>query len=296
MLFNRPWCCDLGHNRKMRLAGVVAWAAYVINVSAMKTVTIFGLGEAGSLIAADLAAAGVKVRGYDPAEVKTPAGVERVESAETAVSGSGVVLGITASFDALGALRQALDALENGTLYADLSTGSAGLKLELASLAASRGVDFADVALMSTVPGKGLKVPALTSGPGADRFVSHLAPLGMPVSTVGSKAGDAATRKLLRSVMMKGLAGVVVEAMRAGEKAGCADWLWRNLADQITAADDALLSRLVKGTGTHSLRRRHEMEAAQALLEELGVDPVMTRATVENLRRIPEDGMPVIPE
>lgn len=268
----------------------------MIHVSAMKTVTIFGLGEAGSLIATDLSAAGIVVRGYDPADVETPAGVERFADPEAAARGTEAVLGITASFDALGALQQALDAMEDGTLYADLSTGAAGLKLELASLAASRGVEFADVALMSTVPGKGLKVPALTSGPGADRFVSYLAPLGMPVSTVSSRPGDAATRKLLRSVMMKGLAGVVVEAMRAGEKAGCADWLWQNLADQITAADGALLSRLVKGTGIHSLRRRHEMEAAQALLEELGVDPVMTRATVENLRRIPEDGMPIIPE
>lgn len=262
----------------------------------MKKMTVFGLGEAGSRIAADLAAAGVAVRAYDPADVGTPAGVNRFDDPKAAVSGAGVVLGVTASFDAPGALQQALDVLEEGTLYADLSTGSASLKAELASLAASKDIEFADVALMSTVPGKGLKVPALTSGPGADRFVSTMAPLGMPVSKVSSKPGDAATRKLLRSVMMKGLAGVVVEAMRAGEQAGCADWLWQNLADQITAADGALLSRLVNGTGIHSLRRRHEMEAAQALLEDLGVDPVMTRATVENLRRIPDDGMPAIPE
>lgn len=261
----------------------------------MSAITIFGLGEAGSLLAADLVSAGVDVKGYDPAEVKTPVGVKRFTNPVDATDGSDVVLGITASHDAVAALQQALNDLSNGVLYADLSTGSAGLKTKLEQVAASSGLVFADVALMSTVPGKGLKVPALTSGPGADRFVSLMAPLGMPVSKVSAKSGDAATRKLLRSVMMKGLAGLVVEAMRAGAKAGCEEWLWQNLADEITSADEALLARLVKGTGTHALRRLHEMEAAQALLEELGVDPVMTRATVENLRRIPEDGMPDIP-
>jgi len=37
------------------------------------------------------------------------------------------------------------------------------------------------------------------------------------------------------------------------------------------------------------------MEASMAMLNELGVDPIMTRATVENLRRIPEEGLPEIP-
>ena len=39
---------------------------------------IFGLGEAGSLIATDLAAAGVEILAYDPADVATPSGVIRV--------------------------------------------------------------------------------------------------------------------------------------------------------------------------------------------------------------------------
>ena len=39
------------------------------------TVAVFGLGEAGSEIAAGLAAAGALVRGYDPAEVGDVVGV-----------------------------------------------------------------------------------------------------------------------------------------------------------------------------------------------------------------------------
>ena len=39
--------------------------------------------------------------------------------------------------------------------------------------------------------------------------------------SIGSAAGETATRKRTRSVMMKGLAAVVVESLRAGEAAGC---------------------------------------------------------------------------
>jgi UDP-N-acetyl-D-mannosaminuronate dehydrogenase len=36
-------------------------------MSESMVITVFGLGEAGSLLAADLASAGAEVQGYDPA-------------------------------------------------------------------------------------------------------------------------------------------------------------------------------------------------------------------------------------
>jgi 3-hydroxyisobutyrate dehydrogenase-like beta-hydroxyacid dehydrogenase len=195
----------------------------------------------------------------------------------------------------MSALTQAIDAIPPGTLYADLSTSAAGAKRALDEVAAGAGLAFADVAMMSIVPGNGLRVPALVSGRGADRFVALMAPLGMPVTAIGGEAGDAATRKLTRSVMMKGLAAVVIESLRASEAAGCADWLWENLRGELAGADERFLARLVAGTGQHAVRRLHEMEAARDLLEELGVDPLMTRSTIESLRRTPADGVPAPP-
>src|SRR5207249_4385692 len=130
---------------------------------------------------------------------------------------------------------------------------------------------------------------------GAHRFVEIFRPLGMPVEAVSEVAGAAATRKLLRSVAMKGLAATVIEAMRGAEKAGCAAWLWHNLNAEIMKADAAFLSRLVRGTQAHAERRLHEMEAAVSLLQELGVEPVMTKSTVENLRQVRRDGIPAVP-
>ena len=206
--------------------------------------TIFGLGEAGSLIATDLVAAGQQVRGYDPADVTTPAGVERCDDPRTAVADAGVVLALTASADAPAALGQALDRIPASAIYADLSTSSAVVKRRLAELAAARDLAFADVALMSIVPGNGLRTPALASGSGAAAFEAVLAPLGMPVEAVGDQAGDAATRKLLRSVVIKGLAGLLIEAMHAADAAGFAAETWQNLVDQFTVADGKFLRRM----------------------------------------------------
>jgi 3-hydroxyisobutyrate dehydrogenase-like beta-hydroxyacid dehydrogenase len=156
-------------------------------------------------------------------------------------------------------------------------------------VAAAAGVRFADVALMAPVPGNGLRTPALASGPAAGAFVAALAPLGMPVEHAGDEPGRAAARKLLRSVVMKGLAALVIESLRAAEAAGLAAETWDNVVAQLTAADEVLLRRLVGGTGRHAVRRAHEMEAAADLLAELGVEPTMTLATVAQLRGIAAD-------
>jgi 3-hydroxyisobutyrate dehydrogenase-like beta-hydroxyacid dehydrogenase len=258
-------------------------------------VGLFGLGEAGSLFATDLVAAGVRVQAFDPKPVPTPAEVVRCDDPCDVVRSADVVLALTPQDDAVAAFEQAADAMPPGMLYADLSTSAPAVKRAIAVQAATRGVDFVDVALMAIVPGNGLRAPSLASGDGADRYIAAMAPLGVPVESVGAVPGDAATRKLLRSVMMKGLAALVIEAMRAAGEVGLERWLWGNLVHEITTADEAMLTRLVTGTGTHAVRRLHEMEACQSLLESLGVDPVMTSATVESLRRVPASDVPMVP-
>lgn len=260
------------------------------------TITLFGLGEAGSHFARDLVDAGIAVTAFDPAPVLTPQGVRRFDDPSEAVRDAQAVFALTAASDAETAITQALNTIPEGALYADFATAPAGLKKRLAAHAAGRDLAFADVALLAIVPGNGIRATALVSGTGAERFVDLMRPLGMPVEALSGEAGDAATRKLLRSVMMKGLAAVTIEALRAAQAAGCTDWLWDNLAAEITRADARTLARLVKGSKQHALRRLHEMEASRALLEELGVEPLMTRSTVESLRRIPGEGLPRVPE
>jgi hypothetical protein len=88
---------------------------------------------------------------------------------------------------------------------------------------------------------------------------------------------------------MKGLAALIIESLEAAEAAGLAAETWDTVVAQLTAADEALVRRLVAGTGRHAVRRTHEMEATIDLLTELGVEPTMTRATAAHLRRLAAD-------
>lgn len=247
---------------------------------------VFGLGEAGSLIAADLAATGAEVHGYDPADVATPYGVTRHETPQSSVRDVDAVISVTAAVDAATAITQARDQIDEGTLYADLSTAPPDAKDDLARIAAERRLPFADVALMATVPGNGLATPALASGPGAETYARLVNRLGANVEVLSDRPGDAAARKLLRSVVTKGLASVLMESLEAAESHGSVDWLWAHLAEMLTEADEDLMKRLIHGTPKHVDRRIVEMESAETFLTSLGVAATMTSATADSLRRL----------
>jgi 3-hydroxyisobutyrate dehydrogenase-like beta-hydroxyacid dehydrogenase len=242
------------------------------------TVALLGLGEAGSALAGDLVAAGASVRGFDPAGGEDVAGVERAADARAAVTGSDVVLSLTAASAALEAAGDAAGGLRAGQVYADLNASGAALKRAVAEVVAPTGAQFADVALMGVVPRDGLRTPALVSGPGAEAFAARLRPLGMPVEVLGGEPGAAAARKLLRSVFMKGLAASCLESLHAARAAGCEDWMRAEIETVLAGADAALLERLVVGSARHATRRSGEVRDARELLAELGVEPRVTVA------------------
>ena len=248
-------------------------------------VAVLGLGEAGSALAADLARAGDEVFGYDPAPVQPISGVEVYESPEVAVAGCDLVLAVTHASQAARLLGSVVEKLDEGLIYADLSTSSPGLKKAQANQVADREALFVDVALMAPVPGRGLATPALASGSGALQYATLINARGGRVEVVDEQPGTAAARKLLRSVVMKGLAALLIESTEAAERFGVGDWFWDHLVEQFGAMDEALLRRLRLATFTHAGRRIEEMEAARELLIELGVPPTMTEATIAQLRR-----------
>jgi 3-hydroxyisobutyrate dehydrogenase-like beta-hydroxyacid dehydrogenase len=255
-------------------------------------IAVLGLGEAGSEIARDLTAAGADVRGYDPKGI-TEDGVQSRSSEAEAVADADLVLSVNSSHDAMTALENALPALRAGTLWADLNTASPRLKIALAQRAEERDVPVVDVALMSPVPGKGLRTPMLVSGEAAARYAELLGGLGADVEIQPGQVGAAISRKLLRSVFYKGLAASVVEALRGAEAAGCADWLRENIAAELAGFDERTVDRLVEGTRAHARRRADEMAAASQQLLELGVPnrvAAATRDLLVELRDAPADG------
>jgi 3-hydroxyisobutyrate dehydrogenase-like beta-hydroxyacid dehydrogenase len=257
----------------------------VANLGA-ETVGVLGLGEAGSLLARDLVRAGATVRGYDPDLHGDLGGIPVVPSLAEAVAGADVVLSVNWASVAVDVARDALPHLRIGAIFADCNTGGPALKVELASIFAASAAAFVDIAMMAPVPPLGIRVPMFLAGEGAERLAPILRRFGTPADVVGSNAGDAAARKLTRSVFFKGMSAAVWEALEAARAAGVEDWLRTDIARTFAEANAATLDRIIDGTRKHARRRAHEMTDAAALLDELGVPSTIARAAATSLERI----------
>lgn len=258
------------------------------NGRALGTVAMIGLGEAGRAIAADLVAVGIGVTGWDPV-VKDAPGVSVAPSAAAAVQGAQVVMSVNSAKAARFVVQDVLPELGPGQLFADLNTGSPALKQELADLVAPSGAEFVDIALMMPVPGHGLRTPSLASGPGAQRFVSLMAPLGMPVELVGDQAGAAAARKLLRSIFVKGMHAAFLEGYATAAQLGFTDWYLKEVGDSFDVLNASAIERILRGSKLHAVRRIDEMEAAAALVREVGLTARVSAAAAEILRELAQE-------
>ncbi|MEV5836895.1 DUF1932 domain-containing protein [Nocardia sp. NPDC052112] len=248
-------------------------------------VAVLGFGEAGGAFARDLVPAGADVRGFDP-KVVAPEGVTQRSGDADAVRDADLVFNLTTGTEAESALRAALPGLRPGTVWAEANTVSPALKVRLAELVDEVGGDLVDVAIMAPVPGQGLRTPMAAAGPAAPLFVTMMSSLGVAIEPVPGPIGAASARKLLRSVVYKGLAAAVVEAMAGAAAAGCAEWFHEHLTTEFVKFDADMIDRLISGTYTHAHRRTEEMTAAAQQLADLGITPHIASATRDALQAI----------
>lgn len=256
----------------------------------MTAVTVLGLGEAGRLYALGLAEAGAEVSGYDPFTDARAAGIRQFDSLAEAVEGTDLAISLVGAAAARSVAEQALPLLPPGAVFADFNTSGPEDKAELAKLAADYGVPMVDVAVMAPVPRAGSRTPLAVSGSAAGRFAALMEGFGSPVETVPGAPGAAAGRKLLRSVFMKGLAGLVLECQAAGKAAGSEEWLLAEIAGELGPDGADLVARLIQGSHTHAVRRTHEVEDSLAYLRGLGTPGWMTEGTLRWLSSLAKDG------
>jgi 3-hydroxyisobutyrate dehydrogenase-like beta-hydroxyacid dehydrogenase len=195
-----------------------------------------------------------------------------------AARGADLVLSVNSAADSVGAAAAGGRGCGSDTVWADLNTAAPDRKFEVAR-ALPPDIPFADVALMAPVPGLGLRTPMIASGPGARQAGRLLASMGAEVTVLDAGIGEAARRKLLRSVFFKGLAAAVTESLAAARACGLEDWLRAEIAGELRRAGDATVARLEEGSRRHAVRRGHEMSAAVRMLDDLGVPPRVSKAS-----------------
>lgn len=250
-------------------------------------IVFIGFGEAAYHLCAGLRTTGDLQIGAFDANV-SPALQQRADqqhvtlfdSLENACRDARFVVCLTSASSALGIARKVLPLLVAGQTYVDMNSAAPTVKQAIDQLPRPAGVGFCDSAVMGTVPGNNHRVPMLLAGSGAAAFAEAFTPRGMQLTVLEAEAGAASAIKMLKSVVMKGLPQLLLEAFQAGEKFGVLDTLVASLGDSLNGKTvEQLANTFTARTLIHAKRRSAEMDDAVTTLEAAGVDATMTRAT-----------------
>jgi 3-hydroxyisobutyrate dehydrogenase-like beta-hydroxyacid dehydrogenase len=127
----------------------------------------------------------------------------------------------------------------------------------------------------------------LLAGPHAGTIAPALAALGMRVSIAGAETGAAAAIKMVRSVMIKGIEALTLECFLAASRAGVIDEVAASMKNNYPGLDwGRIVPYNLERMANHGERRAVEMEEVADTLRELGVEPLMTSATVKRQREM----------
>jgi 3-hydroxyisobutyrate dehydrogenase-like beta-hydroxyacid dehydrogenase len=266
-----------------------------------------GFGEAARAFCDSLAPQGIGFTAYDilldeetSAETMRTAMRERqVTIAETPAGlrdTDWIISAVTAD-QSLIAARSLLPHLVQGQVVIDLNSVSPARKRETAAEVAAAGAVYLDMAVMAPVHPRGHRTPVLLAGEEADRLAKEMAALGFNGRVIGEKTGAATAVKMVRSVFVKGLEVITVEALLAAEASGCFDEIFASLSTSYPGLDlPKMAPYQFERTLRHGARRAAEMRESAATLDALGLRGGLAAETAEIQQRMGVAGKAVNPD
>ncbi|UVM46838.1 NAD(P)-binding domain-containing protein [Pseudomonas brassicacearum] len=260
-------------------------------------VTLIGFGEAGSILAQDLAAAGVTVFAYDRLQEnpRTRAalhdkarrsGVTLCDSCAEAIALAHWVISAVTADAALDVAQAAAALMRPDQLFIDINSVAPSTKRVALAAMQLRGVGYIDAAVMAPVPPQRLKTPILLGGIAAVMLAERLTELGMNVRPVSEEVGVASAIKMCRSIMIKGLEALTTECLSTARQYQAEREVLASLHQSFPQMgwDGALPHYLISRVAEHGLRRSEEMKEVAKTSSDMGVVPNMSQAIVNAQR------------
>ena len=257
------------------------------------SIGLIGYGEVGRILAEDLRACGVKnVMAYD-LKLGTPEDGKLCEHAEQhgvrlmpghadLAAGSDLVISaVTADQTLVVALSSAAH-LRTGTWFLDFNSASPGAKIKSAHLVDSAGGRYVEGAVMTSVPPHRIRVPLLLGGGWAAELAPLLGELGFISKVASAQLGVASATKMCRSVMIKGLAAMVIESFTTARAYGVEDAVLASLAETFPGIDwEKQGSYFFQRVIEHGRRRSEEVREVAETVREAGLTPWSAQGTAE---------------
>ncbi len=265
------------------------------------TIAFIGFGEAGHAIASGLREAGLetmaawdilfpKPEGTKLKQAAEAIGVRVAQSAADAARGADLIISAVTASSSTAAAQSVKAHLTGKPYFLDINSVSPGRKQNSAKELGD-AARYVDVAIIAPIYPTRHQTPMLIAGPDAQALAPVLTGLGMRVSVSGAEVGAAAAIKMVRSVMIKGLEALTLECFLAAARAGIVDEVAVSMKNNYPGLDWAkIVPYNLERMANHGERRAAEMEESAETLRELGVEPLMTSATVRRQREMGQIG------
>lgn len=262
------------------------------------SVGFIGFGEAGFEIAKGLRSEGVaRMVLYDIARTDlledraAEAGVEVTQGLKALAEKSNLILSVVPPGVSVEVSQELLKHLKQGQFYLDLTSSFPEDMKSVASMVMASGAHFVDGAMMGALPVHGHKVLIYVAGNQAETVARRLNTIGMNVKVVGREPGQASAVKLILSVATKGFGSILLEMLLASHYFDVDDPVLEALEQFYSKGLQAYIDRNVGSSAIYAGRRVVEMEASLKLLQQIGIDPIMTEATVARLKWLDSLGL-----
>jgi len=260
------------------------------SVSNQWHVGLVGYGEVGRILAEDLRKDGVKVSAYDiklggehakPLEDHAAAINVSLASSHTDLADRAdfIVSAVTAS-QAVPVAQACAAAVKKGAWFLDFNSASPGAKQRAAKLIDGAGARYVEGAVMTSVPPYRIKVPLLLGGPGAAELAPLVNGLGFNAKVASDKLGVASATKMCRSIMIKGMEAMVIEAFTTARAYGVEDQVLASLKETFPGIDwekqgAYYFQRVIE----HGRRRAEEVREVAETVREAGLTPWSAQGT-----------------
>ena len=255
-----------------------------------------GFGAVASTLAPPLFAHGGKISAYDVLvddgegmeALKRRAGGVPVEFGNRAdvMTRSDIVLSTVTTDVAMPAAAACAPFLGHGQIYVDLNAISPTIKRRIAETIRGSSADFVEGAILGAIGVTGANTRILVCGEKAKFTARTLREFGLNTEFYGREVGRASVFKLLRSVFSKGMEALLLESLIAARRAGVGDDVWQEIVATLRDKPfSEVAGNWMRTHGTAHARRYHEVVQVQELLQDLGVEPLITRSTAAFFER-----------
>ena len=262
-------------------------------------VALIGYGEVGRILAEDLRAQGVVVTAYDRKLDATDSmarplrehaarfGVTLAASHADAVRAAGLVISAVTASQAVPVAQACAGAMPPGAYFLDFNSASPGAKISAAGLVNAAGGRYVEGAVMTTLPPYRIQVPLLLGGPDAAALEPLLLGLGFAPRIVSAQLGVASATKMCRSILIKGLEALVIEAYTTARHYGVEEAVIASLVETYPGIDwekqgAYLFQRVIE----HGRRRSEEVREVAVTVRDAGLDPYSASGTADRQAHI----------